>query len=418
MTRSPLGYEALIKLFDLKVIPHFRSSFVLKGASKSQRMKEGGRLVFLYPETFLPKNQADPFEHLLFAISEEGINLAILKALFAHISQAQIQQFVLQEGYTKESRKIWYLFEFLTQTRCSVQDMPSGRYVSLIDSAQYFTSKAEKIPRQRIYNNLLGNYNFSPMVRKTGKLKKGLSPKPVGHVLQKDAVLYSPKTFPIAIEEEVEEDALDRERSSDERRKKFIQLIQQAESIPELTQEALINLHAIIIHTTKADKGLRTYQNYLVIDLPENELLITQICPKPKDVPVLLEGLLGAMRRMRSADIDPAIIASVTAFGFSILHPFGDGNGRLQLFILYYLLLHSRSQALGRFICPSLPTLFYDPEFSKAIAHFDNAILKLVKYTLHEDETMTVHEETIDFYRYIDFTPLVEFVYGWIEELK
>jgi Uncharacterized conserved protein len=39
-------------------------------------------------------------------------------------------------------------------------------------------------------------------------------------------------------------------------------------------------------------------------------------------------------------EVDPLVVAAVTAFGFVFLHPFMDGNGRLSRFLIHQTLCH------------------------------------------------------------------------------
>jgi hypothetical protein len=65
-------------------------------------------------------------------------------------------------------------------------------------------------------------------------------------------------------------------------------------------------------------------------------------CPR-----VCLEGLLAANARMGTGEIDPVLQAAAIAFGFVMVHPFEDGNGRLHRFLVHHVLAERRFSPPG-----------------------------------------------------------------------
>jgi Fic family protein len=61
----------------------------------------------------------------------------------------------------------------------------------------------------------------------------------------------------------------------------------------------------------------------------------------------LPEGLLAANARMGTGEINPALQAAAIAFGFVMMHPFEDGNGRLHRFLVRHVLAERRFSPPG-----------------------------------------------------------------------
>jgi hypothetical protein len=55
--------------------------------------------------------------NLVFALKYEGIDLGVLNSLFKVVSEDEITGLVLNEPLGKYSRKIWFLYEWLTKRK-------------------------------------------------------------------------------------------------------------------------------------------------------------------------------------------------------------------------------------------------------------------------------------------------------------
>jgi hypothetical protein len=415
----PLGYQALIEKFHLSVIPHFCASFASKTASRKRVIKNDAQEIHLYPMSYLVKSA---YEQLVFAVKYEGINLGILRALFPCFSKKEFELFIEQNKGKGEVRKIWYLYELLTASLCNLPDMTKGSFVALLDPKKYYTTHPIKAKRHLVLDNLLGTRDFCPMVLRTKKLqsfeKKKLE-KIAKPLLRKNG--YKMPVAPICqTTEQTQSKAklLEMERANEKRHKRFISLLKEADRFHELTEKTIIDLHNKAVGPGAIEKTFRKHQNYLAYDddyLAKKER-ICRISPKPEDVETLMKGLLECYKRMKKSAVHPVIIATSISFGFSIIHPFGDGNGRVQLFLLYFILLHSSFSAAAHLSVCTLIQFFYLPGFNAAIRNFDQALLSLVKFTLHKDETLTVHGQTLNLYRSIEFSKMAEFLFSYLEE--
>lgn len=112
------------------------------------------------------------YRHLIFALKYEGINLLFFKKLFKKLSIQDTIQLLNEEPSGQYTRKIWFLYEFLTTKKLNIPDLSIKNYVPLVDGKlQYDIEKGIKSRRHRIINNLPGTIDFCPLIFKTSKLE-------------------------------------------------------------------------------------------------------------------------------------------------------------------------------------------------------------------------------------------------------
>lgn len=122
------GYSALIAHFSLRLpLPDHLSAI----STKHRRSEKGPWLVFT------PKHKPeDTLEgHPSFAFKHEGIDLAVLKALFDSAPPAGILRIIKDEPTGAYARRLWFFYEWLTGKTLDVPDTKVGNYVDALDSA-------------------------------------------------------------------------------------------------------------------------------------------------------------------------------------------------------------------------------------------------------------------------------------------
>ena len=62
------------------------------------------------------------------------------------------------------------------------------------------------------------------------------------------------------------------------------------------------------------------------------------ISARPEDLEYLLTGLTKFDLMSAESDYDPVLGAASVAFGFVYIHPFEDGNGRIDRFLMHHVL--------------------------------------------------------------------------------
>lgn len=417
---EPIGYRALIEMFKIKTIPHDRWSYISPKWEKRQiDCKDQKLTLYLYPPSYrLPAN---PFKHLEFALKHEGFHLLILKEVLKKLSAQEMENYIQQAPTGKYTRILWFLYEELLGKMLALEDLKKGSYVSLLDPAFYYTGISIKSPRHRVSNNLLGNLHFSPMVRRTPLLQQYESKKLelVAHHIPKkyDLSLLSRALHYLYHKETMASWEIEREKPDQAHLVRFATLLQRAGTLGHLSEDILVQLQKEIVDPRFALEGYRNFQNYIGEEPALQQLMIHYIAPKPEDVPELMKNLLETFERLITSHIHPVIIATILSFGFVFIHPFWDGNGRLHRFLIHYVLGRCGFSP-KEFIFPISATIIRQiHHYDQMLESFSRPLLALITdYTINDAGEMTIQQETIDLYRYADFTSLAEYLFECVEQ--
>src|SRR5205085_11130574 len=124
----------------------------------------GGTVSEFNPQRF---SQDTVVGNLKFAMRYEPINLGVLHAAFKALDQAEVEEWVRGEPTGIFARRAWYLYELLTETTLDIPDVPSGGYVDILNTKLHLTSPGRKVSRQRVNDNLLGDKDYCPLIRRT-----------------------------------------------------------------------------------------------------------------------------------------------------------------------------------------------------------------------------------------------------------
>ncbi len=418
MKHQPAGYEALIKRYDLDVIPHWHRSFVALQKQTHHLEKEPDGTVYeIYPAKY--KTGDSVGEQLEFALKYDGVNLGILAKVFQRSDTEELLNYLRSKPTGKYARRIWFFYEYITGEMLPLEDMKQGNYVDLLEDEDYYTvSKGDAVKRQRIRNNLLGTETFSPIVRKTELLKKMeaenltqsceklLSDYPQDLLKRALSYLYTKETKSSF--------AIEHEAPSSTRTERFIALLQEAEKEEFCTKERLIELQNRIVDPRFADEDYRVSQNYVGESMGFGREKIHYISPKPEDIEAFMDGLVATHQRMHKGDVHPVVHAAIIAYGFVFLHPFEDGNGRIHRFLIHNILARKGFTPAGIMFPVSAAMLKEPAVYDGSLEEFSSKIVPMVEYDLDEDGKMLVHNDTRDWYRFIDMTHQVEALYGFI----
>ena len=284
----------------------------------------------VYPPHYRPGDGLA--RQLAFALKHDGIDLVVLAALFEVVDPADVAGMVRDRPTGKYARITWFLFEWLTGRRLPLPDLEGGRYVDVLDAGAYYTAAPRRVARQRVIDNLLGNRAFCPIVRRTPALagfeRAGLDLRCREVAARHPADLLRRAVGFLYQKETKSSFAIESERPSASRLEKFVAALARAGREDFLSKPALVDLQARIVDARFAEGDYRGAQNYVGERVGWDEERIHYVCPKPADVPGLMEGLIAAHRRMDAGGaVPPVVHAAVVAFGFVFIHPFEDGNG-------------------------------------------------------------------------------------------
>ncbi len=413
----PAGYAALVAGYGIAAFPNWHESRV--ALVNTHRIETtDGMVSETYPTTYWPGDGLG--DQLEFALKYDGVNLAILACIFHAADPAEITSYVASKPTGKYARRIWYLYEYITGQRLPLADLKQGNYVDLLEPDKCVTvGRGERIQRQRVNDNLLGSTRFCPIVRRT---------EAVNHWLRADlkhrcrAVLgdYPPELLKRALsylytKETKSSFEIENIKPNASRAQRFAALLQMAETEDFCEKHRLIDLQNRTVDPRFADADYRTSQNYVGETVSFQSERVHYVCPKPDDLHALMSGLLEAHDRMDSAGIHPVLHAALIAYGFVFMHPFEDGNGRVHRFLIHNILARSGYTPEGLMFPVSAAMLRNRPDYDASLEAFSRPLLPLVDYTLDEAGRMTVHNDTITWYRFIDMTPQVEALFAFIE---
>ena len=415
----PLGYRKLVEDFNLKTISHFCWSYISpKSERKTFHYKDQNLTLYIYPNNHPPSK--DIFEDLEFALKHEGVNLFILKKVLMLIELSKITSYILNRPTGKYARILWYLYEKFTHTFLDIPDVRQGGYVTILDPEQYYCGIDKRSRRHRIVDNLLGSINFAPLVRKTTLIeefeKKDLYQKTQQIVQNYDSRLLERAMRYLYTKETISSWEIEREKPDNEKLIKFVALLHQADSIGKLSEDTFIELQNNIVDPRFAAHSYRDFQNYVGEEPALGKLIVHFITPRPEDVRDFMNQLIETYYFIETAGVNPIVAAAVLSFMFVFIHPFEDGNGRIHRFLIHFVLARLKFTPEG-FLFPISAAIARNPKkYDKVLETFSAPLMKLVtKYKVNDIGEMTVQEDTSDYYRYIDFTPIVEYLYECVD---
>lgn len=416
---EPVGYGYLIKHFALKVLPPYKKSFSSPLSVHSKEITEDGEEEF-FPIKNCPSGAWQ--EHLLFAVKKEGINLQILKAFFRKIPTSEMSALIQTRMHSVYLRRIWFFYEFLTGKVLPIPAIKTGNYDHALPPEQYFVlddAHSERARRQRLFNNLPGTAELCPMVCLTEKIKAEIRKNfslEISGILKKypSELVYRASSF-LYLKETKSSYAIERQTPTQQRTAAFMTVLQQA-GRAKLSRQFLIQLQNSIVDERYAENSYRTDQGYVGQTLTPGREIIHFVGAKPEDVPLFMDAWLKAAEKILDGNCNPVISAAVLAFTFVFIHPFDDGNGRIHRYLLHHILTRKGVNP-ENIIFPISAVLYKNARlYDRMLESFSRKLLPLIDYSLAEDGSMTVHNATADFYRYIDFTYIAEKIFDVVEE--
>lgn len=407
------GYGALIDAYELKV-PLPRK---LSATGSRHRIVEDDAWRIMTPR-YAPR--ADVAGHLTFALKYEGLDLAVLKRLFATAGPDAIAEVVRNKPTGSYARRIWFLFEWLTGERLNLPDAEGGRYVGVVDPDQQFATEGENAPRYRVKDNLPGTRDFCPLVFRTPRLEeftamdlpgrarafvadvpRGLLARKAAFLLQKD----SRSSY-----------AIEGERPPQDRIQRWGRAIGEAGRQP-LDRDELLRLQRIVMGDARfITLGFRDEGGFVGEHDRETRMpLPDHVGARQEDLPSLTDGMI-AFDQGASRHFDPVVAAAVLAFGFVYVHPFEDGNGRLHRYLIHHVLAGRGFNPPGVVFPVSAAILERIDEYRTVLESFSARLLPLIEWEPTERFNVRVLNDTGDFYRFFDATPHAEFLYSCVRK--
>ncbi|OGU56053.1 MAG: cell filamentation protein Fic [Ignavibacteria bacterium GWF2_33_9] len=412
-----VGYTAIIHLYQLSLPIPSKIAIIIN--KEINRYENDEYLAF--PPSYTPNDSI--YEHLVFALKYEGINLLFFKKLFEQISEKEMISILSIEPKGQYSLKIWFLYEFLMNKILSIPNADTKlKFIPLVDAKQqYCLDGGVKSGRHRIINNLPGTVDFCPLIRKTKKIEAYIlddipsKTNKLSESIHKDILLRT-SAF-LMLKDSKASFSIEGEKPSNSRAVRWGKAIGQAGSTT-LTVEELLRLQQIIIDNNRfVSMGFRTEGGFVgVHDRNTSEPIPDHISAKWQDIEQLVNGLLSAYNLLKDNKFNPLLSAAAIAFGFVFIHPFEDGNGRLHRYLIHHILAETKFTPQGIVFPVSSAILERIIDYRKVLESFSSPLLEFINWEKTSKNNIQVLNDTIDFYRYFDATKQTEFLIECVEE--
>lgn len=419
---TPLGYQALIEHYALKV-PPLSQTYVLAprtGVVKHVVSADGTERIEI-PRNRYAENQG-LVAQLTFALKRENLNLTVLAALFEIPEIAPVLQSWLNDFPTSSyARLSAHLAKWLTGATFEFT-LPAGApRVRVLDANKYVTGPSTTDSQLGVINNLLGTPAFCPMVRLTetlnSLLEKDLRVRVSEAMTDLDPEMLARAIDYLYLSETRSTFSIEKEIPDAARAEKFRRLLELAGEPGQLTEEQVCNWQNSILTAYFAEGSYRTRQNWLSRS-GRLRNIADYIPPSPTQVGPMMEGVAKLAQLGASNQIDPAIAGTCAAFGLVYVHPFLDGNGRLHRFVLHHVLRQAGYTPAGVVLPLSARMLRSLAVYSQLLKSYSQPRTALLDYVLDDDsQTILIKSPQPSWlYASFDATALCEFILSCIEQ--
>lgn len=359
---------------------------------------------------------------LEFALKWEGVSLPVLKALFDERPGDEIARIVAAKPTGVYTRRIWFLYEWLTESRLDLRDAGKVTAVPVLDPEQQFgLAEAPLSRRHRVRNNLPGTRAFCPLVRRIPTLEVYRARQ-----LDEAAREVIGRTHPdvlrraaafLLLEDSKASFQIEGERPPRDRARRWGQAIEQAGS-RELSVDELLRLQEIVIGDDRfVELGLRTEGGWIgERDRRTREPIPEHISARPEDLRDLLKGLVDYQQRVEASEMDPVVAAAAVSFGFVYAHPLQDGNGRIHRWLIHHVLARADFNPPGVVFPVSAAMLRNLEVYRDVLATYSKPLLSHIEWRTTDRDNVEVLNDTADYYRFFDATSHAEFLYRCVEE--
>ncbi len=417
------GYSYLIEQYQLAARSLQVSARIDAKIKGRQTQHSEGQDILVFEPKYQPESTL--VGHLQFALRYEGINLEILSLLFQQTGKDELNAWLAESPASSYARRAGFLYEWLTVNKLKVNVPSKERYVDLVNNALQFGLKVgEKDTRFRVNNNLPGNRDFCPLVRRTSYLNEmvayDLREKTRKTLAEYDDDLLRRAAGYLYLKETQSSFEVEREKPSPDRAQRFADLLRQADTQIPLTEERLVELQQAVVDPRFHEFVWRQQQNWLGKDHGYRKQ-IDFVPARPEDVPALMSGLLLLAAQSRSGNteeaddrydtqIDSVILATTIAFGFVFIHPFMDGNGRIHRYLFHEVLANAGFTPRGIILPVSAVILANLDDYVSVLEAFSKPLRARTNYNPDTPDIPATGNDAV-YFRYFDATHQAEFLY-------
>lgn len=408
------GWAALVHALDVQAPVRNPSCVSEKHVKDSHRDEDGFRV---YDKRYQPGD--DFADHLTFALRNEAIDLLILRRVFEAVPADALESFIAATPNGTHTRRAWFFYETLTGRRLDLDDAPSVTAVDALDPDEYFVSKGTMSQRHKVRDNLLGNGEWCPVIRRTEKLEafidKQLSEQAAQIIGRTGRHMITRASSFMLLADSRASFEIEGERPPRNSLERWSKDVMQA-GRNELTVDELVRMHEVLIEDMRFIlPGLRPDGVFLGERDHLNHPLPEFIGARPDDLDSLCDGMIAANNRMREENLDAVLQATATAFGFVYVHPFQDGNGRVHRCVIHHVLAERKYTPPGMVFPVSSVMLDRIDDYRETLQSHAAPLLDFIEWHATGDNNVEVLNDTADLYRYFDCTEQAEFLYECVE---
>jgi hypothetical protein len=415
------GYALLLERHTIS-FPPLRRKSLFRSDSAARRLEpaEGDVAVESFPASF--HRGDDDYDHLVFALKYDGIELAALRRIFLATDPAALARRIAETPTSKHGRQIFFLYELLTGTRLDVSDAPPQGLVELLDPAKYYTSKGRPSPRHRVLDNLLGDAHFCPIVRRTSKLdqyaERGIEHRAAQIVADADPLLLVRAINFLYTKETKSSFAIEHEEPGN-KETRFVANLARIASLSLDDEAGLTELQNSIVDPRYRESGFRKPGDpevWVGEALGWAREKIHHVGARSAVTP----EIMAAWMRLRQVEGPGAAVieAATKSFAFVFIHPFGDGNGRIHRLLLHHVLAR-RGFIPRNVVVPISAVIAKDLRgYDEVLEDFSKRVSTMVVHRFQDrsgDMSLIIENEPDDFYRYPDLTRQCEATFAWLE---
>ncbi len=414
--RRPIGHAWLRRELGLPVPPPAVESYVVAGARRTET--RGSRIVELYPRQYAADGSV--VSHLRFALRHEPVDLGVLAAALKTIDAADVEAWVRAEPAGVFSRRAWFFHEMVTGRTLDLEDAGAGNYVEALDPKRHLVAGRRNSRRHRVADNLLGGPGLCPTVRRTPRLTEAMrlrvDEEARALIESCDPVVLARAVDYLYTKETRSSFAIEGETPDASRAGRFVAALRAAPDFDPTDKTALVRLQGDIVDRRYAASDWRRFQNFVGATVGGYREEAHFVCPRPEDVPGLMDAWMALTRRVVEGGVDPVVAAAVSAFAFVFIHPFEDGNGRIHRFMIHHLLARRGYGPPGAIFPVSAAILRDRRGYDEILETFSRPLFEFVRWRWTADREIVVENDTSDLYRYFDATAFAEYLYDRVAD--
>jgi len=413
---KPIGLSWLVEYFNLTLPLRDLSSISDKRLAQ-QKIQKGIWRVFDIQFSI----DEYPFSHLAFSIKHEKLDLLVLKYILKAFPKEELTKNINSNPKKVLHKKIWFYYEFLLESRLELDDLPVGRYDTLLDEKKYIVSKQPiKSKRHKLNINLLGTSKMSPIIIKTPTLQAYMDldlKNDISSVIAKvsPSLVQRASSFLLLADSRASFE-IEGERVSQNRIENWGKIINEAGKTA-LSIVELERLHSILLKDSRFIQiGLRTNEVFLG-DRDRDYFPIPEfIGAKSENLKVLIEALIALDKILEEIELDPVLHAVIIAFAFVYIHPLEDGNGRIHRYLIHHVLAQRDFYPKGMIFPISSVILDEISNYRDILVSHTSPLMSMIEWKSSLKGNVEILNDTSDLYRFFDCTQSCEFIYKLVDK--